>query len=295
METLEALAARLDTTNDIRSIVRTMKSLSSVNIRNYERAVEAISEYERTIRQGLQIVLRNDRERKPRQQARDGKSGLIVIGSDRGLCGRFNDRIADFASERLRNLGTGTDHAPLLAVVGVRAAARLEALDHPADLTFTLPGSLNGLAGTVQSVAVAVDRWVNEAGVRRVTLLFNRRGPGTLAEPAERVLLPIPADFLDDLARQPWPSSCLPTYRMEREKLFSWLIGQHLFTLIYRGLAESLASEHASRLAAMQGAERNIDERREDLQSAYRQKRQETVTMELLDLIAGFEALQQKT
>ena len=56
-------------------------------------------------------------------------------------------------------------------------------------------------------------------------------------------------------------------------------------------LAEAIASEHASRLAAMQAAERNIEERRDDLQQLYRQPRQETITRELLDVVSGFEAV----
>jgi len=59
----------------------------------------------------------------------------------------------------------------------------------------------------------------------------------------------------------------------------------------YQALAEALASEHATRLAAMQNAERNIEERREELNAAYRRKRQETITRELLDVVSGFEAV----
>ena len=55
--------------------------------------------------------------------------------------------------------------------------------------------------------------------------------------------------------------------------------------------AEALASEHATRLAAMQSAERNIEERREDLTAAYRRKRQEKITRELMDVVAGYEAV----
>jgi F-type H+-transporting ATPase subunit gamma len=66
---------------------------------------------------------------------------------------------------------------------------------------------------------------------------------------------------------------------------------QRLFVMLYRALAEALASEHATRLAAMQSAEGNIKERRDVLLSAYRLKRQETITREMLDVISGFEAV----
>jgi len=71
----------------------------------------------------------------------------------------------------------------------------------------------------------------------------------------------------------------------------SWLVQQRLFVSLYRALAEALASEHATRLAAMQGAERNIEERRADLMQVYCVKRQETITRELMDVVSGFEAV----
>jgi F-type H+-transporting ATPase subunit gamma len=78
---------------------------------------------------------------------------------------------------------------------------------------------------------------------------------------------------------------------MEADALLSLLLRQRVFVVLYRALAEALASEHASRLAAMQRAERNIDERRQDLGALYRRRRQETITRELMDLVAGFEAV----
>ena len=291
METLESLGEKLETSGDIRAIVRTMKSLSSASIRGYERAVEAVGEYERAVEMGLQVVLRDGppaaRGPAPR---RSGPDGLIAIGSDRGLCGRFNDRIAEHAAHWLETVGESD--ARLLGVVGLRAAARLEALGARAERHFALPGSVAGLTRAVHAMALEIDRRVAAGDVRSVTLAYNRRTADALAQPMDRRLLPVPERYLEELAARPWPARSRPSYRMDRQALFSWLVRQHLFVVIYRGFAESLASEHASRLAAMQSAERNIDERREELEGRYRQKRQETITRELLDVVAGFEAVQ---
>lgn len=288
MQSLEALSARLRTTGEIHSIVRTMKSLSAASIHQYERAVEAMADYDRTVSLGLQIVLREGGVTTRTDQAPQG-SALIVIGSDRGLCGRFNDRIGQFALDRLAEEQEGDLRH--LCVLGQRVAARLETAGHPPGTLFLLPGSVGGLAATVHAVAVEVERWTS-GGISSVSLLFNRRAGAALTEPTLWPLLPVPRDYLDSLAHAPWPSRRLPIYRMERGKLFSWLIGQRIFVQLYRALAESLASEHAARLAAMQRAERNIGEHREDLMGAFRQKRQEEITRELLDILAGFEAVQ---
>jgi F-type H+-transporting ATPase subunit gamma len=177
-----------------------------------------------------------------------------------------------------------------MCVVGFRAAARLETLGHQTDRFFSLPGSVGGLVPAVQELLHSIDAWVTHNSVRTVTVVYNRRTQAMLAEPFERKLLPVTEDFLDDLAKSPWGSGVLPFFRMEREQLFSWLIKQYLFVVLYRALAESLASEHASRLATMQGAQSNIEERHGSLLADYRHKRQEAITRELLDIVAGFEA-----
>lgn len=295
METLESLTAKLRTTKDIQSIVRTMKSLSSASIHHYEHAVEAISGYEHTISLGMQVLLRDwpAQDGRPilpvRETGKGRRPALVVFGSDRGLCGRFNDRISAFAGSTLRQ--NKTESRVLLCVLGLRVASRLESEGHVIDKLFELPGSIDGMAAAVQSVAIELETWTRERGASGVELLFNRRSGRSLAVPTRRIVLPIPHAELHRLSTSPWPSRRLPLYRMDRQRLLSWLLGEYLFVALYRALAESLASEHASRLAAMRSAERNIEERRDDLLSEFRKKRQESITRELLDLIAGYESV----
>lgn len=73
--------------------------------------------------------------------------------------------------------------------------------------------------------------------------------------------------------------------------LFRVLSANTFFLSLYRAAVESLASENAARLASMQAAEKNIEERLGDLQANYRQQRQNSITEELLDIVSGFEAL----
>jgi F-type H+-transporting ATPase subunit gamma len=67
-------------------------------------------------------------------------------------------------------------------------------------------------------------------------------------------------------------------------------VRQHYFVVLFRACAESLAAEHGSRLAAMQAAEKNVDERLEEVTGRFRRVRQERITSELLDVVSGFEA-----
>lgn len=289
METLESLSGMLETTGDIQSIVRTMKSLSAVSIRQYEQAEAAMSRFEATIDLGLTALLMDNHARGlplPDTALGTGsRRGLIVIGSDRGLCGRYNEIVSRHAETHLE------DPTAVLAVIGARAAARLEASGHPADRVFMQPGSVAGLHPFVQSVILEIDRWTREAGVGHVRLVHNRREGRSRAVPVERTLLPVSESYLEGLLQAGWDGPGQPFFRADPDRLLSWLVRQRLFVVLYRAMAEALASEHATRLAAMQSAERNIEERRADLNTAYRQKRQETITRELLDVVSGFEAV----
>ncbi len=288
METLESLSDALDTTGDIQSIVRTMKALSSVSIRQYENAEAAMADYARTVELGLMAVLREHRQAGlplPRGESKTGRDALIVIGSDRGLCGGYNEKITRFALSRMG------DRPLVLGVIGARVEARLEAAGRPGETVRSLPGSVEGLSRLVQSMIVEVDRWTRNEGVGEVWLVHNRREGRITAKPQAHRLLPLPDSYLEKLAQANWPGRSLPMFRMDPERLMSWLVQQRLFVVMYRALAEALASEHASRLAAMQAAERNIEERRDDLQQLYRLRRQEAITRELLDVVSGFEAV----
>jgi F-type H+-transporting ATPase subunit gamma len=290
METLESLGRRISTTEELRSIVRTMKSLSAVSIRQYEQAVRALRDYRRTIDQGLQVVLRAERPALAGMAESDGATLAIVFGSDHGLCGRFNQEIARFALERLD--ARGIDRAGTRFVVaGVRAAARLEAAAVEVDRTLLLAGAVEGLEETARTLLLEIDAARAADGIARVLVFYNRRSPGATARPQAIQLLPLEPRWLAHLQSRPWGSRRLPTFTMAQAELLKALVRQHLFISLFRAGAESAASEHATRLAAMQAAERNIDEHLDEMNGAYRHRRQALITEELLDVVAGFEAL----
>ena len=216
METLESLSDALDTTGDIQAIVRTMKALSSVSIRQYEQAEAAMADYARTVELGLMAVLRQRRIAGmplPGSNRAGRSEALIVIGSDRGLCGGYNDKITRFARSRVE------DGPVELGVVGARVAARFEADGMPLAFALTLPGSVEGLSRLVQCVIMEIDRWTRVQGVGQVFLAHNRREGRTTAQPRAHHLLPLPDSYLRKLSerRLAWPvaaalpDGCRPT------------------------------------------------------------------------------------
>jgi F-type H+-transporting ATPase subunit gamma len=292
MESLEQLHNQLDSLEELRTIIKTMKALSAASIRQYERAVGALGGYYRTIERGLHVVLKDMQQLPtPVKRITDSKRlAVIVFGSDHGLCGRFNEEVTAYALQHMATVLNYTTNRLILAV-GARAAAALEQEGQVIEEDFLVPGSASQITATVQQILLKVDEWREQAGVHSVYLFYNRHSGGKGYQPTGLELLPIDLRRFHRLEEEVWPSRSLPTFTMDREALLQHLLKQYLFVSIFRACAESQASEHASRLAAMQSAQRNLEERLEEVTMIFRRARQNAITSELLDVVAGFETI----
>lgn len=291
METLEVLTRRIRATEDLQSLVRSMKTLSAVSVRQLEHAEASLREFRRTIDLGLQAVLREYEARAGQATGKAQAEAIVVFGSDRGLCGNFNETVAELAARHLaRHRPSGVSIH--VVAVGAQAAARMESLGITPREVCSLPGSVHGLAEACERVLIRIDGLRQTAGVGRVETIFNRRDEEGEIGPSAHVLLPIGIDHMKDLARRRWPARRLPTHTTGPGELFSWLVRQHLFASLYQAGLSSMASENAARLAAMQRAERNISDHLVDMTADYRRLRQDAITTELMDIIGGYEALQ---
>ena len=149
MHTLESLRRQIDTATDLSSVVTTMKTLAAVSIHQYERAVEALADYDRTIEMGFQIVLRGEPFHLG-SAATTGKIGAVVFGSDQGMCGQFNEEIASFAV-RNRHLKNPAERWTILAV-GIRAEGQLHDAGWPVDHTYEVPTAVSDITNLVQEM-----------------------------------------------------------------------------------------------------------------------------------------------
>jgi F-type H+-transporting ATPase subunit gamma len=122
-------------------------------------------------------------------------------------------------------------------------------------------------------------------------LFYNRPTSGAVYAPVNQRLLPLDENWRRNLADLPWPTGNLPEVVGAGSETLRALIREYLFVSLFRACAESLASENASRLAAMQRADKNIDELLEDLNGRFHRLRQSSIDEELFDVISGFEAL----
>jgi len=294
MQSLESLKRKIGNAEDLESVVRTMKTLAAVSIRQYETAVESLSDYYATIEDGLRMVLWQSPEvPRARPPETGGRTGAILFGSDQGMCGQFNEQVVNHALERMPR-ADDTDNSWAFLAVGVRAASRLEDAGYTVDHDLSVPGSSTGITSRVYDLLRTIDDWRSQRDLSRIVLFYNRRHTASSYVPHHWQLLPVDVRRFESLKQRRWQSRTLPTFTMERGQLFSVLIHQYLFVSLFRACAESLSSENASRIASMQAAERNIDARLVELRTDYNQLRQTSITEELLDVVTGFEALTKK-
>lgn len=292
MPSLEALKQQIESTQDLRSVVKTMKTLAAASIRQYERAVESLANYNRTIEMGLQVLLQEQSMLNELPVSFNQGLGAIVFGSDQGLCGQFNEQIAAYAIEQLNQVFISAADRSIITM-GSRVIPPLETAGLKIAHSFSMPTTLAGITAMVQVLLLQIEAWRSQQQIERVLLFYQQPHSNTAHAPCTVNLLPIDRQWLENLRKQTWSTRVLPIFTMEWSQLFAELIRHYLFVSLYRAFAESLASENASRLISMQVAEQNIEERLEAFNAAFQQQRQSIITEEILEILSGFEVLTQ--
>ena len=290
-DTAANLRRKIGSAGDLQSVVRTMKALAASSIGQYEKSVRSLGDYYRTVELGLSLCLR---ESEPAALA-VGRTGeaeargidAIVFGSDQGLVGQFNEVVAEYAIKSLAPL-SGKKH---VWAVGERVHARLADAPVPLTRLFAVPVSVAAIAPLVGRILVEIESRESRSEAAELHLFYNRPTSDAGYAPASRKLLPLDEDWRRKLAELPWPAKPLPEIVGDGVATLRALIREYLFVSLFQACAESLASENASRLAAMQRADRNIDELLKDLNGTFHRLRQSGIDEELFDVVAGFEEL----
>jgi F-type H+-transporting ATPase subunit gamma len=290
-DTTESLRRKISTAGDLQSVVRTMKALAASSIGQYEKSVRALADYYRTVELGLGACVRESEptatmvERKVPTYA--GKISAVVFGSDQGLVGQFNDVVADYA---IKTLAALPGKAQVWAV-GARVHTRLADAGLPLVGLFIVPNSVQAITPLVGQIQIESEAHRAKGENAGLWAFHNRPLSGALHEPVSQRLLPLDAQWQQGVAKVRWPTSNLPEVMGGGTAALRTLIREYLFISLFRACAESLASENASRLAAMERADKNINELLEQLHGSFHRLRQSGIDEELFDVISGFEAL----
>jgi F-type H+-transporting ATPase subunit gamma len=288
MPALVSLSRKIRTAHELLGVVKTMKSLAAVGIRQFERAAESLEEYRRVVDAGWLALLR--RGTGPVLEPPVTGAVCLVIASDQGMCGQFNEAVFKHAVTRTPKMEQ--PGCPVTFwVFGEKLRDAFAETGPGRAVYFGMPGSLPAVNVQVQEVVQRIEAVRSRHGIERFYVCHNMLSEGGGYRQVCNRLLPLDREWAQAYAKKKWPGRCLPLIGLPREMMFAHLFRQYLFISLYRAFAQSLAGENAARLMAMQAAEKNIREVLDDLRKNFRELRQAAVTAELLDIISGFEAL----
>ena len=284
MKNLQSLKKSLNSARNLYTIVNTMKLHATTNINQFQQAADASMQYRQVLNKALSVVMKKREMPEEVLRPNEGKTIHVVFSSDHGLCGSFNERITDYAKERMMN-------ESILLVVGEQGVRRLE--EYEVVEFFSVPQSVDGITSSVQYLLSELDELRETEKVKEIYLHYNRStGRQGFREHSEKLF---PLD-LKKIRKEDvnWKSGAQPTYYMSGERLLSDLLKQYYFITLFRTFCYSLVTENESRIASMTSAKKNIEERMEDLEMKYKRLRQDSITEEIRDITSGFHVLKKK-
>jgi F-type H+-transporting ATPase subunit gamma len=292
METQASLHRKLNGAKELKSVVRSMKAMAASNIGQYELAVSSLGDYYRAVSLGIIAYFRQEKidtitDQSPPKGNNEKSICAVVFGSDQGLVGQFNDSLTEFVSQSLHDLPGKKE----IWAVGERVQLLLSDIGYNTTQLFPVPNSVNAITPLIQQILVKSEESFDKENATEVYIFHNKPKPGAGYEPTIQRFLPLDENWRQSLSEIKWPTKLIPQVIGGIKPTLLALIHAYLFATLFKASAESLASENASRLAAMQRAERNIDELLDDLTHKFHSLRQSTIDEELFDVVSGYEML----
>ena len=207
-DSLASLRRKLNGAEQLGAVVRAMKAIAASSIGQYEKAVDALGQYQRSVELGLSLCLRGKRgiaaAPTPATTA-DRPIGALVFGSDQGLVGRFNEVIGNFARETLRQLpGPKTVWA-----VGERVCSSLEEDGLHVTKQFAVPSSVAAITALVAEMQLEIEGYTAGERYSEVHVFHNSPQAAARYEATHQRLLPLDAAWHNRLTQIPWPNAQL--------------------------------------------------------------------------------------
>lgn len=294
MESLDSLKKELVSTKNLQSIVSTMKVLAATNIKKFEKTTNSLLKYLDIINLGFQGILNKEYEildyldfveNMFSEINKNNISISIVIGSNQGLCGRFNDKITEFFIEN------NDFNKNYVITIGDRLDSIIKSKKIRIDNKFSIANSIDSIINLVYEITNIIDNFLKEKKLNKVFVFYTKYDNKSNGILTKKKLLPLEKTYFENLKKKQWPTNNVPFWRVDTKTLLSDLITQYLFVNIYSVIASSLTAEQRNRLMTLQSAEENIKDHLSETTLKYNQTRQTVITSELLDVISGFKLL----
>jgi F-type H+-transporting ATPase subunit gamma len=273
MDPSPRLKARIASLRELRDLVRALRALAASHVQEAQAALEGIRRYVEVVEDAIISGAALLPEADDPAAAPSAANALIVVCSEHGFVGGFNERLLDRA-EATRKPGQK------LLVIGKRGALLAAERGLDVDESFSMATHIGGVLGVTRKVAERL------ADIPTADVVHGGYRRGGSFEAEARSILPLDPDLLARSARR-----SPPLHHLGRETLLRQLASEYLFAEITRAVMESLASENGARLRVMENADRNIGDKLDHLRREENAVRQEAITAELLDIVTGSEAI----
>ncbi len=299
MASTRDIKRRIESVRGTRKITRAMELVASAKLRRAQDRIESLRPYAQSMRRLMAQAARQSGSLKgmplleEREELRRG--AVVVITGDRGLAGAFNVNILRRGFAIAEEMQAEGAQEVVFVAVGKKGIGTLRFRGMTVDRSFQ-GFSISPTYADAQQVAEhLVDRFTTEGGVDRVTLVYNAFKSVLEQKVTDEQLLPIPRRIVDDEddieGNESSLTKALAFFEPEAKDFLEKLLPTYLDTTIYRALLESAAAELAARRAAMRNATDNAGELIDAYTLAMNRARQAAITQEILEVVAGADAL----
>jgi len=286
MPSLKDIRRRITSVKKTQQITRAMRMVAGAKLRRAEGAILAARPYSDQMRDTLAEVARAQHEALHPllvTHAELRRVEVVVVSSDRGLCGAFNASVIKYADRVMRERGQRGQEV-LLTCAG-RKAGDFFKRRRPKELRGVHPH--DGWVDYAKAAAIAreVSARYRAGESDQVVLVYSEFVNAMTQRPREVQLLPFVPPALG--GESPLPFEIEPS----PERLLEVLVPKAVEVEVYRALLENQSGEHAARMTAMESATRNTEEMISSLTLKFNRARQAAITKELLEIVSGAEAL----
>lgn len=295
MPSLKDLRVRIKTVKSTQKITSAMKMVAAAKLRRAQEQAEQARPYAERMARLLAGLARayEGRSDAPPLLAGTGKDDVhlvVVVTSDRGLCGGFNAGVVRESRRLIRDLMADRKTVKILCI-GRKGRDQLKR-DHGSRIIATIEDVARPRLtyGKAEDVAGKIHAMFEAGEFDAATVVFNRFKSAISQIMTRQRLIPLPAP---EEKEEDTAGAVRAVYEYEpgEEEMLSLLLGHNLNIQIFRALLESWASEQGARMTAMDSATRNAGDMIDRLTLFYNRTRQASITRELIEIISGAEAL----
>lgn len=291
MPSLKDIRSRIDSTKNTQQITRAMKMVSAAKLRRAQHNIVNQRPYANTILSVIADIAATHRIKHPLLSVtkEPKKILLVVLTSDRGLCGAFNTTVNKFAEKFYRDHLGQFEKIDFL-FIGRRAADYFRRRDvKPVDTILNLAKDISySMAANVADRLIAA---YNSGEYDEIRLVYNEFKSAIQQQVVCETLLPIDVEKAATLTKGEAGFPADMIFEPSPEQIIEQLILKHFNVQVYRCMSESVAAEHGARMTAMENATKNASEMINLLTLTYNKLRQASITTELIEITSGAEAL----